>query len=511
MGAHDLTIKLSAGSENIVTSSAVCAIEGRYVAEGGPSLIIEGTGTLNINGSQHGIWVWHDITIQDSAIVNVKCTGTKDVVICNNDSSGKITVAGNAQVKATGGEYGIGYSDPNTNTPIISGGTVTLEGNTTAFKTAPDLNGYTGGYKVTVGEDAAGGAEWDGSASLSNYKYLKIEAGQHTHNWDTAWRKDENSHWHDCLNPGCNVTAYSSKDSYGGHVYDNDTDTNCNTCGYTRTVTPSHTHSWLATWSYDETHHWHECGSTGCDVTDNSNKNGYAGHTGGTATCRELAVCSDCNHPYGSVDSSNHTGGTEIRDRVDATATTPGYASDTYCLGCGVKIGTGTTIAATGNTGDSNTPSSDNSNSSSTTDDNDDSDDSSATSDSTAAAKPDYATHIVQKGDTLGVIARKYGYTVAGIMAENKNLIKNVNLIYPGWLLKIPQSTGNAVSGSSQQISVSPNAGKTRIHVVKRGDNLWAIARKYGCTSAEIIALNSRLNANPNLLYAGWELVIPER
>ena len=174
----------------------------------------------------------------------------------------------------------------------------------------------------------------------------------------------------------------------------------------------------------------------------------------------------------------------------------------------------GTTFTLSANTNDNDSSETDNDNGGSASDDsNDGTSDSQAAADSSAAATsvPAYVTHIVQKGDTLGAIARKYGCTVAEIKMENNNLIKNINLIYPGWLLKIPQNNGNAVSGGSQQVSVSPNAGKTRIHVVKRGENLWAISRKYGCTGAEIIALNSRLKANPNLLYAGWELVIPER
>ena len=31
-------------------------------------------------------------------------------------------------------------------------------------------------------------------------------------------------------------------------------------------------------------------------------------HSGGTATCTELAVCSECKKPYGSVDPNNHSG-----------------------------------------------------------------------------------------------------------------------------------------------------------------------------------------------------------
>ena len=74
------------------------------------------------------------------------------------------------------------------------------------------------------------------------------------------------------------MTENSGKYGYGAHVYDNDTDTTCNTCEYIRTITPSHTHSWAEDWSRSETHHWHECTAEGCDVTENSEKNGYGAH-----------------------------------------------------------------------------------------------------------------------------------------------------------------------------------------------------------------------------------------
>ena len=42
--------------------------------------------------------------------------------------------------------------------------------------------------------------------------------------------------------------------------------------------TPAHEHVWSAAWSKDATHHWHDCTATGCDVTVNADKNGYAAH-----------------------------------------------------------------------------------------------------------------------------------------------------------------------------------------------------------------------------------------
>lgn len=112
--------------------------------------------------------------------------------------------------------------------------------------------------------------------------------------------------------------------------------------------TVTHTHAWSTIWTGSTTHHWHECDNAGCTVTDNTLKNGYGAHTGGTATCVSGAVCSVCNLAYGDINANNHTGETEIRNAKEATATEDGYTGDTYCKGCGVQLATGTVIPATG-------------------------------------------------------------------------------------------------------------------------------------------------------------------
>lgn len=44
---------------------------------------------------------------------------------------------------------------------------------------------------------------------------------------------------------------------------------------------PSHTHAWGTGWKSSATHHWHDCSASGCPITDNSQKSGYAAHTAG--------------------------------------------------------------------------------------------------------------------------------------------------------------------------------------------------------------------------------------
>lgn len=50
---------------------------------------------------------------------------------------------------------------------------------------------------------------------------------------------------------------------------------------------------------------------------------------------------------------------------------------------------------------------------------------------------------------------------------------------------------------------------KTLVYTVARGDTLWAISKKYGCTVAEIVALNGELIKDPDLILVGWELTLP--
>lgn len=145
--------------------------------------------------------------------------------------------------------------------------------------------------------------------------------------------------------------------------------------------------------------------------------------------------------------------------------------------------------------------------SSSDDDDDDDTPAVSNSSNSTTARQPsagpaalDYA---IKRGDTLGAIARKYGCTVAELVAANSDLIKNPNRIHIGWKLKIPQhrTTGTMVAPTDNNNSDA--------YIIKPGDSLWAIARRYGCTVADIVKLNSNLITMPDRIRVGWQLNMP--
>lgn len=119
-----------------------------------------------------------------------------------------------------------------------------------------------------------------------------------------------------------------------------------------------------------------------------------------------------------------------------------------------------------------------------------------------------YMTYTVQAGDTLWAIARKYNCSITEIVVANSDRIKNPNRIHAGWQLKIPQS-GAPITGGTPD-AVLPENKKSGIYIVRQGDTLWAIARKCGCSVAEIVSLNRELIRNPALIHSGWKLKVPQ-
>jgi nucleoid-associated protein YgaU len=49
--------------------------------------------------------------------------------------------------------------------------------------------------------------------------------------------------------------------------------------------------------------------------------------------------------------------------------------------------------------------------------------------------------YTVKKGDNLSKIASRYGITWKDIFEANKDIVKNPDLIQPGWKLKIPSKS----------------------------------------------------------------------
>ena len=320
----------------------------------------------------------------------------------------------NVQPVISGIENGKTYCEAQTvtiaekyiDTVTVNGTAVTLDENG-SFVLSP----ANGNQKIVVTDKAGNTAEMtvtvnDGHTLLADdndcttpvyCKFCNAEVvAAKSHRFTGNWQNDETAHWHICQNENCTVTdrktAHSGEDDgncltavvcecgYGitaakpAHMFNewtsngNGTHTrkctgvgcngieteNCSggkaTCTDKAVCTVCHTgygdalgHNFTIA-QHDETHHWNKCSR--CDATD-----AKAVHTGGTATCREKAVCEVCRSAYGKLSATNHVGGTEIRDTKPQSCTENGYTGDTYCKGCGEKLSSGTVIHADGHKG----------------------------------------------------------------------------------------------------------------------------------------------------------------
>jgi LysM repeat protein len=101
--------------------------------------------------------------------------------------------------------------------------------------------------------------------------------------------------------------------------------------------------------------------------------------------------------------------------------------------------------------------------------------------------------YVVRRGDTLYSIARRYGVSVWELAAYNN--ISNIHRIYVGQVLIIPGTEAAPAPGD--------------YYVVKRGDTLYSIARRYGVSVWQLAAYNNI--RNPNRIYVGQAIHIPPR
>ena len=131
------------------------------------------------------------------------------------------------------------------------------------------------------------------------------------------------------------------------------------------------------------------------------------------------------------------------------------------------------------------------------------------------AAEPEYTSYIVQRGDYLAKISKRYNVTIASIRKLNPSIKKDV--VRVGQKIKLPGKVDVGVqsvpagafaapvkkSGKKAYVSY---AGATRDYIVKSGDSLGAIAYGNGITIRQLKELNS---LKSNRLSIGQKLKVP--
>lgn len=108
------------------------------------------------------------------------------------------------------------------------------------------------------------------------------------------------------------------------------------------------------------------------------------------------------------------------------------------------------------------------------------------------AALPTGGVYTVKRGDNLSKIADRFGMTVAELVALND--LRSRNRIHAGQKLRV-----------SGEVVTPPVAGDS--YTVRRGDNLTEIAKRFGISVAQLVAMNDLRSRNH--IQPGQKLRVP--
>ena len=142
------------------------------------------------------------------------------------------------------------------------------------------------------------------------------------------------------------------------------------------------------------------------------------------------------------------------------------------------------------------------------------------TADLSKPAEPEYTIYVVQSGDYLAKISKKFNVTIASIKRLNPSIKKNVvrvgqKLKLPGKIdVPPPAAASAAASGvtaasatkKSAKKGFTPYTGATKEYVVKNGDTLGSVAYGNGINIRQLKELNG---LSSDSLKIGQKLKIP--
>lgn len=120
---------------------------------------------------------------------------------------------------------------------------------------------------------------------------------------------------------------------------------------------------------------------------------------------------------------------------------------------------------------------------------------------------PSYQRYRVRRGETVSHIARKFRTTASAI--KHANALNRRYHIRAGQVLKIPRRSSQRFSRNVARASAKKNKKANKnIHVVKRGETLFSISRKYRVSMRRLASINDLKNRS--LIHIGKRLVIPD-
>lgn len=128
---------------------------------------------------------------------------------------------------------------------------------------------------------------------------------------------------------------------------------------------------------------------------------------------------------------------------------------------------------------------------------------------STAAATSS-AVHVVRAGESLGVISRRYGVSVARIKSLNglrsdRITVGQKLVVRGGTTTASTTPTARASSGGASSSAATATKATTVSHTVRSGESLSVIAQRYGLSVAQLRSLNG---LRSDRIQAGQKLVV---
>ena len=114
---------------------------------------------------------------------------------------------------------------------------------------------------------------------------------------------------------------------------------------------------------------------------------------------------------------------------------------------------------------------------------------------------PDVA-YVVERGDSLSVIARRFDTSVNRLVSLNQ--LRSRNRIQIGQRLLLPQDNISSQQLIAQAGDEPPEDGE---YTVRRGDTVSLIASRYGVPEAELLSVNGIQDRNR--IYPGQQIRLP--
>lgn len=102
--------------------------------------------------------------------------------------------------------------------------------------------------------------------------------------------------------------------------------------------------------------------------------------------------------------------------------------------------------------------------------------------------------YVIQPGDTLAIIANRFGVTVEDIIRVNP-ILQTQTFIFPGQIIHIPLPGEAPVPRAS-------------LYIVQPGETLMSIAVRFNIPVGALLQVNPQIT-DPNLIFPGQIIAIP--